>query len=250
MTRILDVEGAYVNLPNGMISPLGKAATFMAWFTFKPIANDVWPRVFDFGTSSGGEGYSTGANSVVMIDGTPYVGPATNEQEYIMLSPQQGGGPAWRSESIIRPPSNSVFVDAADNTALKDVEVCVACVFDSASGVSTVYLNGIQVAQSANTTQNLANLNDVNNWLGRSQWPDAMFSGKLNEFRIYDIPLSKHWVKAYYEQGADNYTAVPNPCIQEAANSMDFNKDCVVNISDFAAFAAEWLKCDRLYGCL
>lgn len=249
--KLLDVEGAYVDLPNGIISPLGKSATFMAWFTYTPVSGDNWPRVFDFGTSTGGEGYSTGGDGVRMIEGVPYVDTtAADLQEYIMLSPQQGGGPAWRFESIIRPPSSSVFVDPADNTTLKNVEVCVACVFDSASGVSTVYLNGVQVAQSANTTHNLANLNDVNNWLGRSQWPDAMFSGKFNEFRIYDIPLSKHWVKAYYEQGPDNYTTIPNPCIQDQANSMDFNSDCVVNINDFAAFAAEWLKCDRLYGCL
>lgn len=249
--RLLEVEGAYVDLPNGIISPLGKAATFMAWFTYAPVSGDNWPRVFDFGTSTGGQGYSTGADGVRLIQGVPYVDTASEDlQEYIMLSPQQGGGPAWRFESIVRPPSSSVFVDPANNAALKNVEVCVACVFDSASGVSTVYLNGVQVLQSVNTLQNLVNLNDVNNWLARSQWPDAMFSGKLNEFRIYDIPLSKHWVKAYYEQGADNYTTLPNPCIQDQANSMDFNSDCVVNINDFAAFAAEWLKCDRLYGCL
>lgn len=248
--RLLDVQGAYVDLPNGMISPLGKGATFMAWFTFTPVANDAWPRIFDFGTSTGGEGFATGADGVKYVEGVPYVDTTTaDSQEYIMLSPQQGTGSAWRFESIVRPPANSVYVDPSSNTALKNVEACVACVFDSASGVSTVYLNGVQVLQSANTTHNLANLSDVNNWLGRSQWPDGMFSGKLNEFRIYDIPLSKHWVKAYYEQGADDYTSLPNPCIQDEANAMDFNTDCVVDMLDFAALAEQWLSCDRLYGC-
>jgi hypothetical protein len=30
---------------------------------------------------------------------------------------------------------------------------------------------------------------------------------------------------------------------------MDFNQDCVVNLDDFAAFAAQWLQCGRLDGC-
>lgn len=249
--QLLPAEGAYVDLPNGIISPLGKTATFMAWFTYTPISGDVWPRVFDFGTSTGGENFSTGADGVKMINGLPYVDTAADDQqEYIMLSPQQGGGPAWRYESVVRPPSSSILVDPADNTALKDVEVCVACVFDSVSGVSTLYLNGVQILQSANTTHTLANINDNNNWLGRSQWPDGMFSGKFNEFRIFDIPLNKYWIKAYYEQGPDNYSGTPNPCIQDQANSMDFNHDCVVNLGDFVEFAAEWLTCDRLYGCL
>ncbi len=248
--RLLDAQGAYVDLPNGMISPLGKSATFMAWFTFTPVANDAWPRIFDFGTSTGGEGFATGGDGVRYVNELPYVDTASvDAQEYVMLTPQQGTGSAWRFESIVRPPANSVLVDPSSNTALRNVEACVTCVFDAATGVNTVYLNGVQVLQATNTTHNLANINDVNNWLGRSQWPDAMFSGKLNEFRIYDIPLSKYWVKAYYELGADNYTTTPNPCIQDEANAMDFNTDCVVDMLDFAAFAEQWLSCDRLYGC-
>ncbi|MBN2513136.1 MAG: hypothetical protein JXB18_09385 [Sedimentisphaerales bacterium] len=248
--RLLDAQGAYVDLPNGLISPLGKSATFMAWFTFTPIANDGWPRIFDFGTSTGGEGFATGADGVRYVNGLPYVDTASADaQEYVMLTPQQGTGSAWRFESLVRPPSNSVNVDPSNNAELKNVEACVACVFDAATGFNTVYLNGVQVLRAANTTHTLANINDVNNWLGRSQWPDAMFSGKLNEFRIYDIPLSKYWVKAYFEQGADDYTSTPNPCIQDEANAMDFNTDCVVDMLDFAAFAEQWLSCDRLYGC-
>lgn len=248
--RLLDAQGAYVDLPNGLISPLGKSATFMAWFTFTPVANDAWPRIFDFGTSTGGEGFATGADGVKYINGLPYLDTAAEDkQEYVMLTPQQGTGSSWRFESQVRPPSNSVYVDPSDNTALKNVEVCVTCVFDAVSGYNTVYLNGVQVLRSANTTHSLANINDVNNWLGRSQWPDAMFTGKLNEFRIYDVALSKYWVKAYYLQGPDDYLTRPNPCIQDEANAMDFNSDCSVDMLDFAEFAQQWLSCDRLYGC-
>lgn len=249
--QILDQEGAYVDLPNGIISPLGKSATFMAWFTYTSADTGNWPRLFDFGTSTGGEGFSTGGDGVLYIAGVPYVDTTSvDAQEYVMLSPKMGGGPAWRFESIVRPPSSSNNTDMASNTAIASgTEACVACVFDAATGVKTVYVNGVQVGQTAGLNQDLANLTDNNNWLGRSQWPDAMFTGKINEFRIYDIPLSKHWVKAYYEQGADDYITTPNPCIQDEANAMDFNTDCVVDMLDFAAFAEQWLSCDRLYGC-
>lgn len=189
--RLLDQEGAYVDLPNGIISPLGKSATFMAWFTYTSADTGDWPRIFDFGTSTGGQGFSTGGDGVKYINGLPYVDTTSvDAQEYVMLSPKMGAGPGWRFESIIRPPSNSNFTDMASNTAIAGgAEVCVACVFDAATGVKTVYVNGVQVGQTTGLNHDLSNLTDNNNWLGRSQWPDAMFTGKINEFRIYDIPL-------------------------------------------------------------
>jgi len=255
MTKLLEQEGAYVDLPNGIVSALGKSATFMTWFTFTNSATGDWPRIFDLGTSTGGEGFSTGGDGVQYRTGdpTPYLDTTSADlQEYIMLCPKRGSGPGWRVESLVRPGSPlSSIVDPADNAAIAGgVEACVAVSYDAPAGTLTVYVNGVQIGQTTNlTTHDLANINDVNNWLGRSQWPDAMFTGKINEFRIYDIALNKHWVKAYYEQGPDDYTTTPNPCIEDAPNSMDFNKDCAVDMLDFSAFAAEWLNCNALYGC-
>jgi hypothetical protein len=240
-----------VDLPNGIVSALGKSATFMAWFTYNSADSGNWPRLFDLGTSTGGEDFSTGGDGVQYIDGIPYLDTAAEDmQEYVMLSPKRDGGPGWRYESLVRPPSTSRIVDPADNTDIAGgVEACVACVYDATSGLMTVYVNGVQIGQNTDLEHDMTDINDVNNWIGRSQWPDAMFSGKINEFRIYDIPLSKHWVKAYYKQGPDDYMSHPNPCIQDEANSMDFNEDCVVDVLDFAVFATQWLECDRLYGC-
>jgi len=44
----------YVDLPNGIISSLGKQATFEAWVTWT--GSSMWQRILDFGTSSAGEG--------------------------------------------------------------------------------------------------------------------------------------------------------------------------------------------------
>ena len=49
----------YLDLPNGIISALGDQATFEIWTTWK--AGNDWCRIFDFGTSDGGENLSTGS---------------------------------------------------------------------------------------------------------------------------------------------------------------------------------------------
>jgi hypothetical protein len=251
--QLLAQPGAYVDLPNGTISALGKSATFMVWFSYNSADTGDWPRLFDFGTSTGGEGFSTGGDGVLDIGGVLYLNTASADaQEYVMMSPKMGGGPGWRFESVVRPPSTGLAVDPAgtgNSLIANGVEVCVACVYDAVNGKQTVYVNGIQVGERTDLNHDLANINDVNNWLGRSQWNDAMFNGKINEFRIYNIPLSSYWVKAYSQQGPDNI-ATPNPCIQIAPNAMDFNADCVVDFLDFAALAEQWLKCDRLFGCI
>jgi hypothetical protein len=50
----------------------------------------------------------------------------------------------------------------------------------------TLFINGAQV-NTALGNQQLENLNDVNAWLGKSNYPaDSQFFGTLDEFRIYD----------------------------------------------------------------
>src|SRR5512132_2239026 len=51
--------GAYLDLPNGIISSLGNRATFEAWVNVQ--TNQMWAEVFSFGTSQGGEDSSVGA---------------------------------------------------------------------------------------------------------------------------------------------------------------------------------------------
>lgn len=62
-TLTLDgADGTYVNLPNGIITALGTNATFEMWITYAGGPN--WSRVFDFGTSTGGEDVSDGGPDV------------------------------------------------------------------------------------------------------------------------------------------------------------------------------------------
>jgi hypothetical protein len=47
-------------------------------------------------------------------------------------------------------------------------------------------------------------LNDINNWLGRSQYAvDPSFSGTFHEFRIYNVALSAPAIQASFLGGPD-----------------------------------------------
>ena len=53
----------------------------------------------------------------------------------------------------------------------------------------TIYKNGEEVS-AGNTSNNLSGLNDVDFFLGRSQWGDAGANASWDEFRIYDGVLT------------------------------------------------------------
>jgi hypothetical protein len=57
----------------------------------------------------------------------------------------------------------------------------------------------------------LSLIDDVNNWLGRSQWNDAMFQGNFNEFRIWEGALSSEQVAANRAAGPDNLPSETGP---------------------------------------
>jgi hypothetical protein len=74
-----------------------------------------------------------------------------------------------------------------------------------------LYLQGAQVATGMiDPAFNLNAIIDNNNWLGRSQWPDPIFDGSFNEFRIYDHALTAAEVTASFNTGAD---PVPLPTL-------------------------------------
>ena len=180
-------NGDYLDLPNGIISALGDHATFEAWTTWRGSA--TWERIFDFGTSDGGEDESpTGSNSY-----------------YIFLTPQ--GGPGVLRFGMSNPIPSRIEI-TIDNTAVlpQNTEQHVAITWDGANRSVKMYLNGNLVNQGQMHFA-LSDITDNNNWLGRSQWPDAMYVGSYNEFRIYDSALTAEEIEVSFIAGADNVSA-------------------------------------------
>ena len=215
--------GAYVDFPNFTFSDAARAGTYGAvsvelWVTIK--TNRDWSALFSAGISSGLEGNSAGGN-----DNFPYV----------QMVPRTGDGGAGNDfrvttngvagpESWVDPPGDATDLQPG-------VEEHVIAVFDQSGGLPgtlTVYRNGVLYGETVPIANNLdiaamatafpiTTAADVNVWLGRSQWPDALLDASVNELRIYSHALTAG--EALANQGAGPNTVVPEPagCVLAAA---------------------------------
>ena len=74
---------------------------------------------------------------------------------------------------------------------------------DTALGRVVLYRNGAFEGSVA-FADSLSLLNDINNWLGRSQYAvDPSFSGTFHEFRIYNVALSAPAIQTSFLGGPD-----------------------------------------------
>ena len=95
--------------------------------------------------------------------------------------------------------------------------------FDQSGGLPgtlTVYRNGVQYGDTVPIAANLdlaamatafpiTTAADVNIWLGRSQWPDALLDASVNELRIYSHALTLDDAATNFDLGPT--TLVPEP---------------------------------------
>ena len=174
----------YVELPSGLLSDLS-SATLEAWFTWKGTA--TWERLFDFGSTQEG------------TSGEPGTG-----ETYVFFTPRAIGGSALPRAAFTLNGSANEVVCAGSASLSPDVPHHVALSLDTANRTMTLYIDG--ALQSAKAFQSsLDELNDVNSWLGRSQYSaDPGFVGSIDEFRIYHIALETKQVAFSFEAG-------PNP---------------------------------------
>ena len=181
--------GAYIDLPNGIVSALGNQATFETWITWGGPNASFWQRIFDFGTSDQGENWSTGANN-----------------SYYVFATTWGGASTLRTGWRYGPSAAERWLDGA--TFPIGAEQHVAMVWDGAGGTVRLYVNGVFVRQGAPHFA-LSDIPDVNNWLGRAQWGDSMLNGSYNEFRIFNYALSPSEVLASFQAGPDLVKVLP-----------------------------------------
>ena len=178
--------GSYVDLPNGIVSALTNA-TLEAWVTWGGGA--AWQRIFDFGDST---------------NATPEDNPA-NGKSYLFLTPSTDAG----TDGVMRAVYSLTGGAAAAETrleassALPTVLAQVALVVDSAGGKLMLYVNGASVGEQAFTGQ-LASINDVNAWLGRSQYnADPEMTGTFHDFRVYKAALTPLQIATSFAGGPD-----------------------------------------------
>jgi hypothetical protein len=214
-----DANGDYVDLPNGLVSPLTQM-TLEVWLTWNDDTQG-WARAYDFGTSNQGEGLSGSA------DGTGvksfYFTPKTGYNENSIVEYRNGG--------------NAPNIQPGGKLPLGE-QVLIAQVHDDKSDQVKLFINGIAVGGFAPIFP-LKALNDNNNWLGRSQWGDPLFVGSFSELRIFDTALTGEEIAADYLAGPDELGQLPEP----AGTSLlgDLNGDGVYDFLDVAIAADQFL---------
>jgi hypothetical protein len=152
--------GDYINLPGGLISGYS-SVTFEIWATIQP--NGAWNQICAFGDQAG-----TAGNTYLAL--IPHSGP----NDYRMTI---------RTLSNERATAGATPVDTS-------VPVHLVGVYNADTSNEVLYANGRQVS-SRSTPIDIANVNNLNSWLGRSLFDgDAGMKGSIDEFRIWNGPLT------------------------------------------------------------
>jgi hypothetical protein len=174
-----DTSNAYVDLPNGIISTLTDA-TFEAWLVWD--GGDPWQRIFDFGSNAGGENKQ---------------GEGTS---YLFLTPSSGNSQLRAAYSTSGNSAETTVQTLPSLTLGQSAQVDV--VVDDTNDLISLYVDGA-LASTVTFKGHLSLLQDVNNWLGRSQFPDVSLSGTFDEFRIYAAALTAKQVMLSHSSGAN-----------------------------------------------
>lgn len=174
--------GGYVDLPNQLVSSL-TSASFEAWLTWG--GGNSWQRIFDFGDST---------------HASPENNPASGKS-YLFVTPKDMSGKL--SLAFASGVAGSSEQATAGTEPLPLSLAQVVAVMDSAADEMRLFLNGHRVS-TGTWTGALSALNDVNVWLGRSQFEqDPELSAVFHEFRIYGSALTEPEVAAAFIAGPD-----------------------------------------------
>jgi hypothetical protein len=200
----------YIDLPNNLIS-VHNEVTLEGWFTNDQV--QAWGRVFDFGSSQAGEpagpgGAGEGIDYLIL---SATIGTDTNLQRLEFNNRDTGGQATYDA------PTNT---GAASDIAVGE-QYHFAVVWDKTTDLFgdpttkiKLYRNGEFVGEAESTTAELSQINDVNNWLGRSNWTgDNNVAGTYDEFRIYNRALSADEVLGNFQAGANTVNVVPEPAM-------------------------------------
>lgn len=185
----------YIDLPNGLLSQNSTnnggsgRLTFEGWVKVTGIQG--WSRVLDFGSTIGGELNAPGGGG--------------EGRDYLFYSAMNGTDATTRQIDFTNhDPTDEGAVNAAFSTALFNVDYQFVITWDEATGQIRMYENGVQVASMV-TDDPMSGINDVNVWLGRSNWTvDANMQGEFDEFRTYNTVLGLGDIQRNYAGGPDN----------------------------------------------
>ncbi len=148
----LNGADAFIQLPADIANH--QEITVSTWVYWN--GGSTWQRIFDFGNS---------------------------ESQYMFLSPNSGSGTL---RFAINNGSGEQTMDAPVLPTNGWSHVAVTLGTTGAR----MYVNGNQVAQSTTLSIRPLDFKPVLNYIGRSQYPDPLLNGSVDDFRVYNYALS------------------------------------------------------------
>ena len=174
-------QGTYVDLGNKLISVLTNV-TLEAWITWG--GGNKWQRIFDFGSSDKGE------NQVGQGKTYLFLTPLSDENGVEVTFSTNGS-------------SSPDHVSLGSGPQLLQELSQVVVVASSTDDVLRLYVNGAKRAE-APWIGELSTIDDVNSWLGRSQFEqDPELNAIFHDFRIYKEALTDAQIASSYIGGPD-----------------------------------------------
>ncbi|WP_199624383.1 LamG-like jellyroll fold domain-containing protein [Paenibacillus alkalitolerans] len=168
--QAIDLNGtdSFVTLPSWHALSTADTVTVAAWVNWR--GGNAWQRIFDFGN---------------------------NTSQYLFLTPRSGGNTL---RFAIKNGGGEQLVQTTQLPANEWVHVAVTL----GGGMEKLYVNGELKATNTNATIKPSDFKPRVNYIGKSQWPDPLFNGLIDEFRVYNYVLSAEDIQA-----AMNNTAKP-----------------------------------------
>ncbi len=184
---------AYVDLPNGIVSSKSNL-TVEIWAS--PVSHQNFQRLIDFGRVNGA-GDGLGAAGEITGAGN-YTPAATSASDGLTLTLSRGTLGQQRFEGKL---NGAGTADGTGLYRLADTDLATTAnaqyhyvltfengvgTFGTTGGRHSWYRNGVLIA-SMDVGFRLSQIEDVNNWLGRSLWSNDRNSNViLNEVRVYN----------------------------------------------------------------
>lgn len=188
---VLDgTSGNYVDLGSHILDTIGSDVTVEVWSTWNG-TGPIWQNIYSFGSNTGGRSaQGTGVTYFNLMPGNGSSGTT----RFCYTTTNSGG---WEYPTL----------NWTQGLAI-GTESLVTVVYSPTLNSSQMYINGALVATGV-AVNPLSALDDVNDYVGHSQWSDPEFNGTISELRIYNGVLSPAQVLADYKAGADDLTGTP-----------------------------------------